>query len=156
MVVPNSFFFLSFFISFLSIQSLFDVNICILTSPESITKRAKNAVSEYKNIKQYLFLFLVSLYFFSYPTRAQHIKLILNSRTLKRNRLTNITADAISNLSSLRILWVSAAYLKGMIWANILSFQIEYNANFPFLFYFFSHSLLLCLLKLLREWWCAE
>lgn len=27
-------------------------------------------------------------------------------RTLKRNRLTNITADAISNLSNLRILWV--------------------------------------------------
>lgn len=41
-------------------------------------------------------------------------------RTLKRNRLTNITAEAISNLSSLRILWVLKNASVIRLGANVL------------------------------------
>lgn len=83
------------------------------------------------------------------------VQLISYSSTLKRNRLTNITADAISNLSNLRILWVSEHY----IYANdfqMFALQIEYNANFVLCTLFSFSQTLFCSLLILLSFFCIS
>lgn len=99
-----------------------------------MTTSEKKTTIDYKriqNIKKYVS-------FFSFAPFV--CKLISHSSTLKRNRLTNITADAISNLSNLRILWVVHSTSIQIICQKIIyifTLQIEYKCQFCLLFYCF-------------------